>query len=119
LSWLHFVFLAAITVLPFPRRLLAEFFTLRTAFLLYWLNIAFAGASVLACWIYTERAGLVRADAPQGVSHATWRRIVIAQLLDALGAALGYFSIPLGIAFIVAVQLNYAIAPRLPVLSKL
>ncbi len=36
LTWLHLVFLAIITVLPFTTRLLADFFTYRTAFLIYW-----------------------------------------------------------------------------------
>jgi uncharacterized membrane protein len=119
LSWLHFTFLATVTALPFSTRLLAEFITFRTAFLIYWFNILIAGAAVLACWIYAERAGLIKADAPHGVSRAMWRRVVVAQLLYALGAALGCVNIPLGIGFIVLVQLNYAIAPRLPILFKL
>ena len=36
LSWLHFAFLACVTALPFSTRLLAEFITYRTAFLIYW-----------------------------------------------------------------------------------
>src|SRR5579863_4438082 len=40
LVWLHFVFLAVVTVLPFSTRLLADFLTYRAAFLIYWLNIA-------------------------------------------------------------------------------
>jgi uncharacterized membrane protein len=119
LSWLHFTFLATITALPFSTRLLAEFITFRTAFLVYWFNILIVGVAVLACWIYAERAGLIKADAPHGVSRAMWRRVVVAQLFYALGAALGCVSIPLGIGFIVLVQLNYAIAPRLPILFKL
>ena len=39
LTWLHLVFLAIVTVLPFTTRLLADFFTYRTAFLIYWANI--------------------------------------------------------------------------------
>jgi uncharacterized membrane protein len=118
-SWLHFVFLAVITVLPFSTRLLAEFINFRTAFLIYWLNILLAGLALLANWICAERAGLVRSDAPTGVSKAIRRRIVVAQSLYAIGALLGFVSIPLGIGLIVLIQLNYAIAPRLPVLSKL
>ena len=36
LTWLHLTFLAIITVLPFTTRLLADFFTYRTAFLIDW-----------------------------------------------------------------------------------
>jgi uncharacterized membrane protein len=39
LTWLHFVFLAFVTVVPFTTRLLADFFTYRTAFVIYWANI--------------------------------------------------------------------------------
>jgi hypothetical protein len=45
--------------------------------------------------------------------NAIQRRIVVAQSLYALGAALCFLSTYLSIAFMVAVQLNYAIAPRL------
>ena len=119
LSWLHYALLATVTALPFSTRLLAEFFTFRTAFLVYWFNILIVGVAIYICWAYAERAGLVRADAPHGVSRAMRRRVIIAQTLYAFGAALGFISIPLGLGFIVLVQLNYAIAPRLPVLSKL
>jgi uncharacterized membrane protein len=118
-SWLHFVFLAVITVLPFSTRLLAEFINFRTAFLIYWLNILLAGLALLVSWICAERAGLVRPDAPTGVSKAIRRRIIVAQSLYAIGALIGFVSIPLGIGLIVLIQLNYAIAPLLPVLSKL
>ena len=59
------------------------------------------------------------ADIIASPTRAFLRRIIVAQALYALGAALGLISIPLGIGFIVLVQLNYAIAPRLPVLFKL
>jgi len=119
LSWLHYALLATVTALPFSTRLLAEFITFRTAFLIYWFNILIVGVMVLICWTYAERAGLVKADAPHGVSRAMWRRIIVAQALYALGAFLGLIYIPLGIGFIVLVQLNYAFAPKLPILFKL
>ena len=119
LTWLNYVFLAFVTALPFSTRLLAEFITYETAFLVYWFNILLCGLSILACVIYADRAGLVRPDAPEHFSRAYRRRVIVAQALYALGAALGLISIPLGIGFIVLVQLNYAIAPRLPVLFKL
>ena len=118
LSWLHFVFLAVITVLPFSTRLLAEFFAFRAAFLVYWANIFLAGASLYACWTHAERAGLLRETATAAVSKAVKRRIIVAQALYACGALVGMASVPAGIALIIAIQLNYAIAPRLPVLSR-
>ena len=119
LSWLHMVFLAVITVLPFSTRLLADFFAYRVAFLIYWANILFCGVCVYATWAYADRAKLIRADAPEGISQAIRARIVVAQGLYALGAVVGLFNVSLGIILIIAVQLNYAIAPRLPFLSRL
>ena len=119
LTWLHLVFIAVITVLPFSTRLLADFFTYRTAFMIYWANIFLTGAALYATWAYAERARLIREDAHGEVSRAIRRRIVIAQSLYAVGALVGFVSVPLGLALIILVQLNYAIAPRLPVLSRL
>jgi uncharacterized membrane protein len=119
LSWLHLVFLAIITVLPFSTRLLAEFFTFKTAFLIYWANIFLAGAGLFATWTYAVRAKLTREDVTPEMSRAIRRRIVVAQSFYALGAAAGLIAAPLGIALIIAIQLNYALAPKLPVLSRL
>jgi uncharacterized membrane protein len=119
LTWLNYLFLTFVTALPFSTRLLAEFIAYETAFLIYWFNILLCGLSILACAIYADRAGLIKADAPEHFSRAYRRRVIIAQALYATGAALGLVSIPLGIGFIVLVQLNYAIAPRLPVLFKI
>jgi uncharacterized membrane protein len=119
LSWLHFVFLAVMTLMPFSTRLLAEFFAFRVAFFVYWANILLCGLTLIACWRYTERAKLIREDAPPEISGAICRRIVTAQALYACGAALGLVNVSLGVAFIILVQLNYMIAPRLPVLYKL
>lgn len=55
---------------------------------------------------------------PDEVPVAIKRRIVIAQSLYALGALLCVFSTYSSIAFIVLVQLSYAIAPRLPWRSR-
>jgi uncharacterized membrane protein len=119
LTWLHFVFLAVVTVVPFTTRLLAEFFTYRTAFVIYWLNILLLGVSLYATWAYAEWAKLIRKDAHGEISRAVRRRIVLAQTLYAVGAVVGLFDVTLGIALIILIQLNYAFAPRLPFLSRL
>ena len=119
LTWLHLVFLAVITVLPFSTRLLADFDAYRTAFLIYWANIFLAGASLYATWAYAERAKLIREDAHGEVSRAIRRRIIVAQSLYGVGALAGLVSVPLGIALIILIQLNYAVAPRLPILWRL
>ncbi len=117
LAWLHLAFLAFVATMPFSTSLLTRFIDYRTALLVYWLDILMLGLTLLAAWTYAERAGLV--DAGPEVGAAIRRRIVVAQSLYAFGAALCVVSTYLAIAFIVAVQLNYAIAPRVRVLSRL
>jgi uncharacterized membrane protein len=119
LSWLHLIFLSIVTALPFSTRLLADFLAYRTAFLVYWANILLIGACLYATWAYAERAKLIREDAHGEVSRAVRRRIVVAQSLYGIGALAGLINVPLGIALIILIQLNYALAPRLPVLSRL
>jgi uncharacterized membrane protein len=119
LAWLHFVFLAVVTVLPFSARLLADFLEYRTAFLVYWVNILLLGASLYATWVCAERANLIRGEARGDISRAVKRRIVVAQSLYAIGALAGLINVTLGITLIMLIQLNYAIGPRLPILSRL
>ena len=89
LAWLHFLFLAFVTVLPFSTRLLADFLTYRTAFILYWANILLLGLALYAAWAYAERGRLIREDAHGEVSRAVRRRIVIAQSLYLAGLIVG------------------------------
>jgi len=56
----------------------------------------------------------VRDDISPAVARAIKRRIVIGQGLYAFGALLCLVNTYVSIGFIVLVQLNYAIAPRLP-----
>jgi uncharacterized membrane protein len=119
LTWLHFVFLAFVTALPFSTRLLAEYHGYEAALLVYWLNIALCGVSLLGGVIYADRAGLLKADTPPHFTRAFTRRVLVAQALYAAGAAIGFVSIPAGIGFIVLVQLNFALAPRIPGLWKI
>lgn len=119
LAWLHLLFLAVVTVMPFSTRLLAEFIDYRTAFVIYWANILLAGLSLYATWTAAERAGLVRDDAPPDLSRAICRRIVVAQTLYFLAMAIGLVRIDVGITLIVLIQLNYVLAPKLPLLSRI
>jgi len=112
LAWLHFLFLAVITALPFSTRLLAGFFDYRTAFLIYYANILLAGASLYLAWAYAERAGLADENPPGPSAEAIRRRILRAQALYAIGALAGLFSTPLGVGLIILIQINYAFAPR-------
>ncbi len=112
LTWIHIVFLFAVTIMPFSTRLLAEFPTYRTALLAYWANILLLGVALYFTWVCAAETGLVKEEMPGDVPTAIKRRIVIGQALYAFGAFLCIFSTYWSIAFIVLVQLNYAVAPR-------
>lgn len=118
LSWIHIVFLFAVSITPFSTMLLAEFIVYRLALIAYWLNILFLGSTLYLSWMCATEKGLVKDDLPLEVPAAIKSRIMIAQTLYAFGALLCVISTYWSIGFIVLVQLNYAIAPRLPGRSK-
>ena len=114
LSWIHLVFLFAVSITPFSTMLLAEFTAHRLALVVYWLNILMLGATLYLSWTCAMGSRLVKDDMPYHIGVAVKNRILIAQSLYAFGALLCIFSTSWSIAFIVLVQLNYAVAPRLP-----
>lgn len=113
LSWIHLVFLFAVSMTPFSTTLLAEFTAYRVALLIYWVNILLLGVALYFSWACAIHSGLVKEELPAAVSKAIKRRILIAQCLYAFGALLCLIDTYWSIGFIVVVQLNYAIAPRL------
>jgi uncharacterized membrane protein len=119
LTWIHLGFLALVTVVPFSTALLAEFITFRLALLLYWANILLLGAVLYGSLSRSVSASLLKDDVPKDLPRTQCRRIVVAQSLYAFGAALCVFSPYASIAFILLVQLNYAFAPRIPLLYRL
>jgi len=118
LTWIHLLFLFAVTITPFSTMLLAEFPLFRTALLAYWANIFALGATLYLSWACALGTGLVKDDISPHVSTAIKRRILIAQAFYAFGALLCFVNTYWSIGFIVLVQLNYAIAPRLPQRGK-
>ena len=119
LSWIHIAFLFAVSLVPFSTRLLAEFIAYRSALLCYWGNIFMLGAVLYVSWKHAKRAGLLKEEVTHQTQCAVERRILIGQALYALGASLCFINIYLSIAFIVLVQVNFAIAPRIPYLSDI
>lgn len=113
LAWIHVWFLFAVTLMPFSTLLLAQFYHYRVALLVYWLNIWLAGTALYFSWNCAKDLGLVKADMPPEAQTAVQRRIVIAQAMYAVGASLCVVNPELSVAFIVSVQLYYAIAPRI------
>jgi len=118
-GWLELAILATVALMPFSTSLLAEFITFRLALLVYWANIFLLGFLLYVAWLYATRNNLVNTDATPAVSHVIRRRIVVAQALYAFGALLCFINPLWSIAFIVLVQLNFAIAPKIPVLSRI
>src|SRR5882762_2839761 len=119
LSWLQLAFLASIALMPFSTSLLAEFITYRLALLAYWANILLIGLLLYLNWIYALRKSLLTSEATPAVSYTVKRRIFVAQSLYAFGALLCFVNPLWSIAFIVLVQLNFAIAPKIPYLSRI
>lgn len=119
LAWIHLAFLSAISVMPFSTRLLADFIGYKTALLCYWVNIMVPGAILFAGWRYAHHAGLIRKEMTHDICRAVERRIIVAQAFYAVGAALCVVNDYVSIGFIVLAQLNFALAPRIPLLSKI
>jgi uncharacterized membrane protein len=119
LTWRHLAFLAAVATMPFSTDLLAEFMAFRTAVLVYWANFLALGLTNYLSWRYAARAGLFREGFTAEDLAVVNRRILVSQTLYAIGTLIGVVaSTYLGIAFIVVVQLYYAVGPRLGRLSR-
>jgi uncharacterized membrane protein len=111
LTWIHIAFLFAVSMMPFSTKLLAEFIEKRPALIVYWANILLLGGVLYGSWRYASCGGFLKEGTAAGIDKAMKGRIVTAQLLYAAGALLCLFNNYWSIAFIVLVQLNYAIAP--------
>jgi uncharacterized membrane protein len=118
-SWLQLAFLLGVTLVPFSTALLTRFPTFRVALVEYWVNILLLGTTLLAGLHYGVRAGLFElADKPEVVPLMRGR-ILIAQSLYAIATATCLlFPTWVSIALIFLVQLNYVIAPRIPILHR-
>lgn len=113
LTWIHLAFLTAVALMPFSTALLSQYITYRFAVVVYWLNLLLLGIVLLVGWRYAVGAGLIREETPTEVGVAIERRIVVVQFLYAAGALLCLTNNYVSIVFIVLVQLNSAVAPRI------
>jgi len=118
LTWIHLAFLLAVTLMPFSTGLLAAFITYRRALVVYWLNLLFLGVMLFGSWRYAFRSGLLKEDVTPEIHTATERRIVIYQALYAFGALLCIINTYVSIVFIILLQLNSAVAPRIRLLDR-
>jgi uncharacterized membrane protein len=117
--WIHLAFLFAVTMVPFSTLLLARYYWLRVALIEYWLNIVLLGAALLAGLEYGLRAHLFREEHTHDLAVLMRARILIAQSLYA-GATLLCVIFPtwVSIALIILIQINYVLAPRIPILGR-
>lgn len=118
-AWLQLTFLFAVTLLPFSTALLAHYPALKLALAEYWLNIVLLGFMLLAALEYGLRAHLFDESRERGIAKLVRGRIWIAQAFYACATALSIvFPTWVSIALIVLIQLNYVIAPRIPLLHR-
>jgi uncharacterized membrane protein len=118
-TWLQLLFLLAVTLVPFSTALLARFPGFRLALVEYWLNIVFLGMTLLAGLQYGLRAGLFKQTDMGEAAPLMRGRILIAQSLYAIATATCIvFPTWVSIGLIFLVQLNYVIAPRVPILHR-
>jgi uncharacterized membrane protein len=113
LTWIHIAFLATVAVTPFSTALEENFFHLRIALAVFWLNLLLLGLTLYASWRYASAKGLLRHDVSREEQYAIERRIILAQVFYAVGFAFCVFSTLWSMAVIVLVQLGFALAPTI------
>ncbi len=117
--WIHLVFLFFVTMVPFSTLLLGSYYWLKVALVEYWLNILLLGAALFAGLEYGLRSGLFREESRRDIAYLMRGRILIAQSLYGAAALLSVkFPTWVSIALIVLIQLNYVLAPRIPILNR-
>lgn len=80
--------------------------------LVYWLNLLMLGITLFASWRYAEKSGFVAEDVDAQTKRTVYLRIVKAQILWAVGAALCLITPLLSVGFILVMQLIYAATPN-------
>ncbi len=110
LSWINLLFLLTVTLLPFTTAFLGDYTQLRFPIGIYWLNIFLMGFMLYIHWAYAFKHKFISQEAKDVVDKPIRRRILVAQSLYLLGALLCFVNTYLSIAFIIAVQSNYAFA---------
>jgi uncharacterized membrane protein len=118
LTWIHIGFLLAVSLLPFSTGLLAEFFSFRTAVVIYWLNLLMLGVMLWWSIRYAWRAGLLKDAATSEQRLAQERRILRFQALYALSMLLCVVNTYASIAGLILLQITSILAPRLRLLSR-
>lgn len=111
LTWIHFCYLLAVTLIPFSTSQLVEFGTLPEAVVLYWLNLLLLGLMLFVSRWYGVYAGLFSSDVPPAVLASLLRRIILAQTFYAVCMLVCFFNTQVSIALMILVQLHFAVGP--------
>lgn len=129
LTWIQLGFLFVVTLLPFSAALLARYDYLRVAVGVYWLNLLLLGAALEWSSRYGRSALLPDDDDGDGDGEgeteaegsgrearerlAIFRhRILVAQVLYAVAAAICFISTQASIVALIVVQLYFIVSPR-------
>ncbi|HYX53998.1 MAG TPA: TMEM175 family protein [Candidatus Limnocylindrales bacterium] len=112
-AWAQILFLFCVTLLPFTTQVVSQFHQYRLAFLLYWFNISILGATLYRSWMHATSAELTKPDMPPEIPEEVRKRFFTAQGLYTFGAVLCLISAYVSLAFILAVQLTYALEPKI------
>jgi uncharacterized membrane protein len=118
-TWIHLIFLLAVTLVPFSTQLLARFHWSRLALVVYWLNIFVLGFVLLAAVEYGLHANLFSGEHREQVARLFRRRVYGAQALYLVAMLLCFVDTHLSIAAFVLIQLNFALAPPIPFLRDI
>jgi uncharacterized membrane protein len=113
LTWLHLIFLLAVSLMPFSTGLLAEFITYRVALGVYWLNLLVLGCVLFASWQYASHMGLLKDEVTDEIRTTTKQRIIFYQVFYAAAMILCIINTYVSIVLVILLQLNSAIAPRI------
>jgi uncharacterized membrane protein len=111
-SWLHLAFLAAVSLVPFTTAVLGEFWEYHLAMVVYWLNITLLGVLLWLVWAHGKRNRMfIDAWTPEMMAGVE-RRIILSQTIYFVAMLISMFGAAYGLIMMLAVQLNYAFAPR-------
>ncbi len=113
LNWLSIFFLMFVALIPFSTAFLTEYITFKLTIGVYWLNILILGIFTYIHWQYACKSGFISHEIPdfEKADKALRNRIITAQIFYAIAALLCFISTYLSIAVLIAIQLNYALAP--------
>lgn len=111
MTWIHFVYLLAVSLTPFSTAQLATFIMVPGAVVLYWLNLLLMGVMLFLSRWYAQFAGLFSAETPEAVKASLLRRIILAQALYGACMLVCFANTIVSIALTIAVQLHFAIGP--------